>query len=146
MRKLIQFTLLTFGIFMLMTSLVTMNSYAEPPIGKPQACDPNNPGKAIGNKHCEGTGETSQLTACDTSGQKDEDGTPIDTNPDGKIDQWELLDHQNIGATLENIQTWISISEDNVNHNDSINGFIDTNSEVNQLNNLLTTIGIDPCI
>ena len=25
-------------------------------------------------------------------------------------------------------------------------GFIDTNSEVNQLNNLLTTIGIDPCI
>ena len=120
--------------------------YAVQPSGKPQACDPSNPGKAIGNKHCE-VNDGIQLTACDTSGEKDENGTPIDINPDGKIDDWELLDHQTIGANLESVQIWISISENNVNHNNSINGFIDTQSEVSKLNDFMaTTFSIDPCI
>jgi len=120
--------------------------YAVQPSGKPQACDPSNPGKAIGNKHCEVNNGT-QLTACDTSGQKDDNGTPIDINPDGKIDYWELLDHQTIGANIENVQRWILISENNVNHNDSINGFIDTQSEVSKLNDLMASFDIaPPCI
>ena len=145
MKNLVLFTFLAFTIIGLFVFSVT-SVYAVQPSGKPQACDPSNPGKAIGNKHCE-VNDGTKLTACDTSGEKDENGTPIDINPDGKIDDWELLDHQTIGANLEAVQTWISESENNVNHNDSINGFIDTQSEVSKLNDFMaTTFSIDPCI
>jgi len=145
MKKLILFTFLAFTITGLFVCSIT-SVYAVQPSSKPQACDPSNPGKAIGNKHCDGTNETPQLTACDTSGQKDENGIPIDANPDGKIDKWELLVHQHIGANLQNIEDWISFSENNVDHNKYINGFIDTNSEVTQLNTLISGLGIEPCI
>jgi hypothetical protein len=145
MKNLVLSLFLAFTITGLFVFSVT-SVYAVQPSGKPQACDPSNPGKAIGNKHCEVNNGT-PLTACDTSGEKDENGTPIDSNPDGKIDYWELLDHQTIGATIENVQTWISISEDNVNHNDSINGFIDTQSEVSKLNDFMASQGVvAPCI
>ena len=90
------FALLTFSLGGLVTSGVYSEVYADP--GSPKTCDPVNKGKAVGNKHCTGSGNESD---------KDGDGIPDteDACPNKRPLAWilEQPDHDGDG-TIDSVE------------------------------------------
>ena len=113
-----------FVILAIMVSPVVMSAYADPSEGKPKACYSDNPGKAVGNKHCQ---SQSMNSICDS------DNT-------GFISYIELATILGI----DKIEAVTIINAAELVANIDINGSITTN-ELSALNAELTSLGFALC-
>ena len=120
------FAILAFSLGGLVTGGIYSDAYADP--GNPKACNDDNKGKAVGNKHCDGSsGSGSDFSVCDTTG--------INETPDGAIDEFELAAYLGIDST--EAKGYIIVAESLTDRGAIVDGTINTTTELRELNKLI---------